>query len=265
MAQRAAEQRDRARLVAFGKRDAAVQPPQCREQRGRKIVARRVGRPAERRGRLRDVVGHQPGLGERASQADFVFVLDAGRLQRLREDADRVGMAAALEGRSRARQRRLKGDGDHGREYTTGKIEKIESRSPFPRCACGDFVRRIRLRAACTTSSAKLSRLRASASATHLSHPSTGAAQHRSTRIVALGDSLTAGLGIPREEAYPAVLQRKLQRSGDPARGRQRRRVGRHVRRRIAPRELGARRGCAAADPCARRQRRAARACRRRR
>jgi acyl-CoA thioesterase-1 len=33
-------------------------------------------------------------------------------------------------------------------------------------------------------------------------------------RVVALGDSLTAGLGIPREDAYPAVLQRKLQEAG---------------------------------------------------
>lgn len=35
-------------------------------------------------------------------------------------------------------------------------------------------------------------------------------------RIVALGDSLTAGLGLPREQAYPAVLQRKLQEAGIP-------------------------------------------------
>ena len=33
-------------------------------------------------------------------------------------------------------------------------------------------------------------------------------------RIVALGDSLTAGLGIPRERAYPAVLQGKLEEAG---------------------------------------------------
>ena len=127
LAQRAAEQRDRARLVALGKRDAAMQPPERREERGRKIVARRIGRPSKRRGRLRDVVAHQPGLGERASEADFVFVLEPGGLQRLREHADRVGMPAALQRRSRARQRRLKGDGDHGREYTTprGKIERL--------------------------------------------------------------------------------------------------------------------------------------------
>ncbi len=33
-------------------------------------------------------------------------------------------------------------------------------------------------------------------------------------RIVIIGDSLTAGLGLPREDAYPAVLQRRLQSEG---------------------------------------------------
>ena len=32
--------------------------------------------------------------------------------------------------------------------------------------------------------------------------------------IIALGDSLTAGLGVAEEEAYPAVLERKLQQDG---------------------------------------------------
>ncbi|HUP39226.1 MAG TPA: arylesterase [Vicinamibacterales bacterium] len=35
-------------------------------------------------------------------------------------------------------------------------------------------------------------------------------------RVVVLGDSLTAGLGIPREQSYPSVLQRKLQEEGSP-------------------------------------------------
>ena len=35
-------------------------------------------------------------------------------------------------------------------------------------------------------------------------------------RIVVLGDSLTAGLGIPRDQAYPAVLQQKLKEAGSP-------------------------------------------------
>jgi acyl-CoA thioesterase-1 len=33
-------------------------------------------------------------------------------------------------------------------------------------------------------------------------------------RIVALGDSLTAGLGLPADEAYPAILQQKLDAEG---------------------------------------------------
>jgi len=35
-------------------------------------------------------------------------------------------------------------------------------------------------------------------------------------RIVALGDSLTAGLGLPREMAFPAQLERKLAQRGHP-------------------------------------------------
>jgi acyl-CoA thioesterase I len=33
-------------------------------------------------------------------------------------------------------------------------------------------------------------------------------------RVVAFGDSLTAGLGIPRDRAYPALLQQKLREKG---------------------------------------------------
>ena len=46
--------------------------------------------------------------------------------------------------------------------------------------------------------------------------PSTGAGAGRDTRpkIVALGDSLTAGLGLPESQAYPAVLQRRLDADG---------------------------------------------------
>ena len=44
--------------------------------------------------------------------------------------------------------------------------------------------------------------------------PNAPVAPESHRRIVALGDSLTAGLGIPRDQAYPAVLQRKLQEDG---------------------------------------------------
>jgi acyl-CoA thioesterase-1 len=52
------------------------------------------------------------------------------------------------------------------------------------------------------------------------SEPSTPPPDHRTApasttpRIVVLGDSLTAGLGIPREQAYPALLQQKLNDDG---------------------------------------------------
>lgn len=87
-------------------------------------MARGVRRPSEQSVRLREVVGHQPGLGEGASKADFVFVLEPGCFQRLRQDADRVRMAPTLQCRSRSGQRRLKGDGDHGRQYTTARPER---------------------------------------------------------------------------------------------------------------------------------------------
>ena len=40
------------------------------------------------------------------------------------------------------------------------------------------------------------------------------AAQGRAIHIVALGDSLTAGLGIPESAAFPSVLQRRLKEKG---------------------------------------------------
>jgi acyl-CoA thioesterase-1 len=36
----------------------------------------------------------------------------------------------------------------------------------------------------------------------------------RRPRIVVLGDSLTAGLGLPRTEAYPSVLQQRIDENG---------------------------------------------------
>jgi acyl-CoA thioesterase I len=43
-----------------------------------------------------------------------------------------------------------------------------------------------------------------------------GTATSAAPRIVCLGDSLTAGLGVSPEEAYPAVLQRRLREAGYP-------------------------------------------------
>jgi len=39
-------------------------------------------------------------------------------------------------------------------------------------------------------------------------------AQARTLRLVALGDSLTAGLGLPQDQAFPAVLEKALRAKG---------------------------------------------------
>jgi acyl-CoA thioesterase-1 len=44
--------------------------------------------------------------------------------------------------------------------------------------------------------------------------PAQGATPERGPLIVALGDSLTAGLGLDAEEAYPALLERQLRSEG---------------------------------------------------
>jgi acyl-CoA thioesterase I len=44
--------------------------------------------------------------------------------------------------------------------------------------------------------------------------PGVAAANRGDPRIVVLGDSLTAGLGLPAEDAYPALLQRRLDAKG---------------------------------------------------
>ncbi len=49
-----------------------------------------------------------------------------------------------------------------------------------------------------------------SVSAAQIEKPSTA----EKPRIVAFGDSLTSGLGVPADEAYPAQLQRRLDREG---------------------------------------------------
>ncbi len=45
-------------------------------------------------------------------------------------------------------------------------------------------------------------------------HPMAAAAADRPVRIVALGDSLTAGLGVPADQAFPAKLEQALRAKG---------------------------------------------------
>ena len=78
-------------------------------------------------------------------------------------------------------------------------------------------------------------------------------------QLVALGDSLTAGYGLPPGQAFPDVLQRALKARGLGRRGRQRRRLRRHRRRRAGALRLERAGGHGRADRRTRRQRHAAR------
>lgn len=48
--------------------------------------------------------------------------------------------------------------------------------------------------------------------------PATAARADEGPLVVFLGDSLTAGLGLPEDQAYPAVLDRRLDAQGTPVR-----------------------------------------------
>ena len=50
----------------------------------------------------------------------------------------------------------------------------------------------------------------------HADNPAAGANPAPRPRIVVLGDSLTAGLGLDKSEAYPAILQRMVDAAGYP-------------------------------------------------
>jgi acyl-CoA thioesterase-1 len=78
--------------------------------------------------------------------------------------------------------------------------------------ACGS-----RDEAAPSTSSPRASTPAAASSPSSSDNPGTAAAEHEGKpKIVFLGDSLTAGLGLSEDEAYPIVLQRRLQKEGLP-------------------------------------------------
>jgi hypothetical protein len=97
MPQARPSKRDGAGLIALGEtrcvREAARWRQSAEAESSRRDRAACRESPC-----LRHVVAHQPGFGERTSQAQLVFLLEPVRLQRLREHGDRVGMPAAFEG-----------------------------------------------------------------------------------------------------------------------------------------------------------------------
>ncbi len=105
--QRAAVHRDRARLIAAGRGQPAVQPPQRGQPARRDGVAKRIGRASESRCRLIEVVLQQPRLGERRADRELVVAHQVARPERRRQQLHGVGAAAPLERDGRAREQCL--------------------------------------------------------------------------------------------------------------------------------------------------------------
>ena len=84
--ERARVQRDGARLLAAGVGDAAVQPPECGQTRVADRLTDAAGWPAQSGGSLGEVVLHQPGFGQCASNRHFVLAAESRRPEQRRQD-----------------------------------------------------------------------------------------------------------------------------------------------------------------------------------
>jgi hypothetical protein len=111
--ERSAMQRDGARLFAAGVRDAAVQPPERREQHRRNRLADRVGRPAKGCAGLRDLALQQKRLGQRAPHDKLVGFLES-TLKQWRQNIGCSRRVPTLQVGAGAGHHRLQGRADHG-------------------------------------------------------------------------------------------------------------------------------------------------------
>jgi hypothetical protein len=109
---------DGARLLAARVRDAAMQSPQCGEQRITNRFAQRIWWTSKRRRSLCEVVLKQPGFGERSANGDFVLSRQRAGAQHRRQELDRIRAASAFERRLGSRENAMNRDRCHGQEYT---------------------------------------------------------------------------------------------------------------------------------------------------
>ena len=93
----AAVQRNRARLVAADVGQPPVQPPERREAARRHGFAEGIGRPAERRRGLLQIVLQQPGLRQHRPQSQLFVARQRGRSKDRGHDLRGLGATAAIE------------------------------------------------------------------------------------------------------------------------------------------------------------------------
>jgi hypothetical protein len=98
--QPSAVERDRTRLIAARRREPSVEAPECREASGGNRVAECVGRSAEGRRGLIEVVLQQPGFSKRRSDGELVFAWQPGRAESRCKQLCRFRTSAAFERRT---------------------------------------------------------------------------------------------------------------------------------------------------------------------
>ena len=113
LAQRAAVQGDRARLVAAREGDAAVEAPERGEPPVRDRVAESVGRAAEHRRGLLEIVLEEARLGERAAERELVLAAQGRRAEGRCQQLGGFGTHAAFERGFRAGQQPVQGRRGH--------------------------------------------------------------------------------------------------------------------------------------------------------
>src|SRR5688572_17173971 len=130
-------ERDRARLIAAGGCQAAVQAPERGKPAGRDGVPKRVGRTAEAGGGLLQIVLQQPRLGERGTNIELVLPRHRRRAQRRRQQLRSFGATAPLERGRCTRQQHLQRCGGHEPQYRvkSWKLERRSKRSTLRRKA----------------------------------------------------------------------------------------------------------------------------------
>lgn len=116
-------------LLALGIRKPAVQTPQRRELAVRDALLKGVGRPSKRRGSLNQVVLQQPGLSQGGADGQFVFAIERTGSQQRDQVWRGVGPASPLQGRVRARERRVQAGCRHVRS-----IQSIQPRGSYNTC-----------------------------------------------------------------------------------------------------------------------------------
>jgi hypothetical protein len=130
--QRSSVEGNCARLIAARRREAAVQPPQCRQASSGNRVSEGIGRPAQRGRGLIEIVLEQPGLCQRRADGELVFACQPGP-DRRGQQLHRFRPASTFEGGGSARQKCLQGRGRH-----RGSIQGIQAGtgdSASPYCA----------------------------------------------------------------------------------------------------------------------------------